>query len=86
MRENTSSNNVDVKNSNVDNNTEASKTVSFASIVLGTYFEINDFTVQDATPVPVTSGTPLPNENPVIEINETKNSDISKELLQIARN
>ena len=45
---------------------------------------LTDLTVQDATPVPVRSSTSMRNrEKPVIEIDETKTSDTSKELLQI---
>ena len=47
MRKNTSSNNVDVKKLNVEDNNEASKTVSFAPIVSEIDFELNDLTVQD---------------------------------------
>ena len=40
--------------------------------------------VQDATPVPVTSSTPIWNkEKPTTDTDETKNSEKSKELLQI---
>ena len=84
LRENTSSNLADVKNLEVADNTAASKTVSFASTVSEIGFELTDFTVQDATPVPVTSSTPMRNmEKPAIDIDETKNSDTSKELSQI---
>ena len=48
LRVNTSSNIVDVKNSNVADNTGASKTVSFASNVSETDFELTDLAVQDA--------------------------------------
>ena len=61
LRENTSSN--DVKNLEVADNTGASKTVSFASIVfLEIDFELADLAVHDVTPVPVTSGTPMENK------------------------
>lgn len=36
--------------------------------------------------MPVTSSTSMQNKNSAININETKNFDTSKELLQIARN
>lgn len=67
MRENTSSNNVDVKKLNVEDNNEASKTVSFALIVSEIDFELNDLTVQD------TYLCQLQNKNSAININETKN-------------
>ena len=83
-RENPSSNFADVKNLDVADNTGASKTVSFASTVLEIDFELTDLTAQDATPVPVTSSTPMRNkEKTGIDIDKTKNSDTSKELLQI---
>ena len=78
MRENTNSN-INVNNSNVTDKTGASKTVSFASTVSEIDFELTDLTVQDATPMPVTSSTPMKKkEKPAIDINETKNSDTSK--------
>ena len=84
LRENPSSNFADVKNLDVADNTGASKTVPFASTVLEIDFELTDLTAQDATPVPVTSSTPMRNkEKTGIEIDKTKNSDTSKELLQI---
>ena len=83
LRENTISN-IDVNNSNVTDKTGASKTVSFASIVSEIDFELTDLTVQDATPMPVTSSNLMrKKEKPAIDINETKNSDTSKELLQM---
>ena len=49
--------------------------MSFASIVSEFNFEL---------PVPITSSNPMPNkEKPGIDIDEVKNSDMSKELLQI---
>ena len=43
---------------------------------------ISEFNLE--LPVPVTSSTPMPNkEKPGIDIDEVKNSDMSKELLQI---
>ena len=58
--------------------------MSFASIVSEIDFELTDLTVQDATPMPATSSTPMrKKEKPAIDINETKNSDTSKELLQM---
>ena len=64
--------------------TGASKTVSFASTVSEIDFELTGLTVQDATPMPVTSSTPMrKKEKPATDINETKNSDTSKELLQM---
>ena len=83
LREITSSNITDVKYSNVEDNTGTSKTVSFAYTVSEIHFQPTDLTVQDATPVPVTSGTTMRNEKPAIDTNETNNSDTSKELLQI---
>ena len=84
LRENPSSNFGDVKNMDVADNAGASKTVSFASTVLEIDFELIDLTAQDATPVPVTSSTPMRNkEKTGIDIDETKNSDTSKEFLQI---
>ena len=84
LRESTSSNFADVKNLEVADNTGASKTVSFSPTVSEIYFELTDLTVQDATPVPVTSSTPMRNkEKPAIDIDETKNSDTSMELLQL---
>ena len=59
LRENTSSSFADVRNLEVIDNTGASKTVSFTSTVLEIDFELTDLTVQDATPVPVTSSTPM---------------------------
>ena len=83
MRENTSFN-IDVNNSNITDTTGASKTVSFASTVSEIDFELTDLTVQDATPILVTSSTPMQKkEKPAIDINETKNSDTSKELLRM---
>ena len=83
-RENPSSNFADVKNLDVADNTGASKTVSFASTVLEIDFELTDLTAQDATPVPVTSSIPMWNkEKTGIDIDKTKNSHTSKELLQI---
>ena len=80
LNQNTSSNFAYVKNLEVADNTGASKTVSTAS---ETNFELTDLTVQDATPVPVTSSTSMRNrEKPAIDIAETKNFDTSKELLQ----
>ena len=77
LRENTSSN--DVKNLEVVDNTGASKTVSFASIVLEIDFELADLAVQDVTPVSVTSGTPMESkEKPAIDIEKTKNSDTQR--------
>ena len=74
LRENTSSN-IDANNStelnNVTDKTGASKTVSFASTVSEIDFELTDLTVQDATPMPVTSSTPMrKKEKPAIDINE----------------
>ena len=84
LRENISFNFADVKNVEVADNNGASKTVSFASTVSETGFELTDLTVQDATPMPVTSSAPMRNkEKPATDINGTKNSDTSKELLQI---
>ena len=84
LSENPSSNFADVKNLDVADNTGASKTVSFASTVLEIDFELTDLTAQDATPVPVTSSTPMRNkEKTGIDIDKTKNSHTSKELLQI---
>ena len=84
LSENPSSNFADVKNLDVADNTGASKTVSFASTVLEIDFELTDLTAQDATPVPVTSSTPMWNkEKTGIDIDKTKNSHTSKELLQI---
>ena len=58
--------------------------LSFASTVLEIDFELIDLTAQDATPVPVSSSTPMRNkEKTGIDIDETKNSDTSKEFLQI---
>ena len=61
--------------------------LSFAFTVSEIDFELTDFTVQDATPVPVTpvtSSTPMLNkEKPANNIDKTINSDTSKELLQI---
>ena len=74
LRENICSNFAYVKNLEVADNTGASKTVSFAS----TISEI-DLTVQDATPVPVTSSAPMRNkEKTAIDIDETKNSDTQR--------
>ena len=57
---------------------------SAASTVSEIDFELTDLTVQDAIPVPVTSSAPMRNkEKPVIDIDDSKNSDTSKELLQI---
>ena len=48
--------------------------LSFASTVSEIDFELTDLTVQDATPMPVTSSTPMrKKEKPAIDINETKN-------------
>ena len=78
---NTSSNFAYIKNLKVADNTRASKTVSTVTEI---DFEQTDLTVQDATPVPVTSSTPMrKKEKPAIDIAETKNYDTSKELLQI---
>ena len=80
LRENTSSSFADVRNLEVIDNTGASKTVSFTSTVLEIDFELTDLTVQDATPVPVTSSTPMRNkEKATIDTDETRNSDTSKE-------
>ena len=77
LRENTSSN--DVKNLEVADNTGASKTVSFASIVLEIDFELADLAVQDVTPVSVTSDTPMESkEKPAIDVEKTKNSDTQR--------
>ena len=58
--------------------------LSFASTVSEIDFELTNLTVLDATSVPVTSSSPMRNEEkPAIDRNETKNSDTSKELLQI---
>ena len=80
LRENTSSNFADVKNLEFADNTGTSKTVSFASTVseIDWQFIIG---LPDATPVPVTSSTPMQNREK-IDIDATKNSDTSKELLQ----
>ena len=81
FNENTSSNFAYIKNLEVADNTRASKTVS---TVTETDFEQTNLTIQDATPVPVTSSTPMrKKEKPAIDIVETKNSNTSKELLQI---
>ena len=61
----------------VADNTGASNTVSFASTVSEIDFELTDLE-------PVASITPMGNkEKPAIDIDETKNSDTSKEPLQI---
>ena len=58
--------------------------MSFAFTVAEIDFELTVLTVQDATPVPVISSTPMGNmEKPVTDLDETKNSDTSKELLQL---
>ena len=81
FNENTSSNFAYIKNLKVADNTRASKTVSTVTEI---DFEQTDLTIQDATPVPVTSSTPMrKKEKPAIDIAETKNYDTSKELLQI---
>ena len=56
LNENTSSNFAYIKNLEVADNTRASKTVSTVTEI---DFEQNDLTIQDATPVPVTSSTPM---------------------------
>ena len=72
LRESTSSNFADVKDLGVSDNTGASKTVSFASIVSEIDFELNNVTVQDATTALVTSRSPMQNEDkPAIDIDET---------------
>ena len=53
---NTSSNFAYIKNLKVADNTRASKTVSTVTKI---DFEQTDLTIQDATPVPVTSSTPM---------------------------
>ena len=66
LRENTSSNFPDVKNFKVAellHNTGASKTVSFASTASEIDFEPTDLTVQDLTPIPVTSCSPMQNKH-----------------------
>ena len=68
----------------VSDNTGALKTASFASTVSEIDFELTDLTVQDAIPVPVINSTPMRSkEKPATDIDETKHSDTSKELLQI---
>ena len=84
LRKNTSSNFADLKNLEVADNIGAPKTLSFAFAVSEIGFELTDFTVQDATPVPLTSSTPMLNkEKRANNIYKTINSDTSKELLQI---
>lgn len=84
LRKNTSSNFADLKNLEVADNIGAPKTLSFAFAVSEIDFELTGFTVQDATPVPLTSSTPMLNkEKPANNIYKTINSDTSKELLQI---
>lgn len=74
----TSYNIFNVNNVNVVDNTGASKAVSFASTISYIDFELADLSVQDATPMPVTSSTPMQKrEKPAIDINETKNSSTS---------
>lgn len=72
MRENTSSNNVDVKKLNVEDNNEASKTI-ICSHCLRNRFWTKWFDSSRYIPVPVTSSTSMPNKNSAININETKN-------------
>ena len=84
LRENTSFNFPDVKNVEVADNARASETVSFAYTFSKIDFDLTDFTVQDATPVLVTSSSPMQSkEKPTIDIDQTKNSDTLKEPLQI---
>ena len=84
LRENTSFNFPDVKNVEVADNARASETVSLAYTFSKIDFELTDFTVQDATPVLVTSSSPMQSkEKPTIDIDQTKNSDTLKEPLQI---
>ena len=84
LRESTSSNFADVKKIGSWRQHWSFKTLSFAFTVSEIDFELTVLTVQDATPVPVTSSTPMRNmEKPVIDLDETKNSDTSKELLQL---
>ena len=88
LRESTSSNFVNVKNLEVADNTRAltleKKTVSFASTVSKTGFELTNLTVQDATHVSVTSSSHMRNkEKTSIDIDETEISETSKEFLQI---
>ena len=62
LRENTSFNFADVKSLEDPDNTGGTKTVSFASTVSEIDFELTDLTVQDTTPMAVTSTTPMRNK------------------------